>query len=79
MKLEQMRKGWAVALARLVKCWRKCKAKVMGVYPCTYETKHGHDFEVLEVKRYSGIPVVHYKCKCCGLLASYDPYTGLCT
>ena len=57
---------------------RKAKAKLTGRYPCTFATKHGHDFDVVKVQRMSGIPVVFYRCSECGLRATYDPYTGLC-
>ena len=79
MKILQKTRGrLARLLDRIVMQLRMIKAKATGKEPCTYETKHGHDFEVLKVKQVSGIPVIFYKCRKCELRATYDQFTGLC-
>jgi len=59
--------------------WRKLIAKVTGKTPCSFETKHGHVFEIYKHKRFSGIPVGFCRCQVCGLEATIDPITGLST
>jgi len=78
MKTEKRTNTFKRPFDLLVMWLRMIKAKITRCEPCTYKTRHGHDFEVLKVQRMSGIPVIFYKCSECGLRATYDPFTGLC-
>ena len=60
---------------------RKLKSWLTGKKPCTFETKHGHDFVRVQpfVERSSGTPN-RYRCSVCGLNVMYDQYRGgFCT
>jgi len=57
--------------------YRKAKARLTGVTPCTFDTRHGHDFErTSEIKSHLGTKYAFFKCKCCPLRTVYDQLTG---
>lgn len=56
---------------------RKLKAAIFGTKPCSFEYSHGHDFEIVSVKKFSGGTYVKLTCKVCGKQASVDKYSGL--
>jgi len=64
-------------MQKLKVMFRKAKAKITGKVPCSFETIHGHDFELQKITSVRGVNVGWYKCKC-GQQATMDRYTGLC-
>jgi len=54
--------------------FRKLKAKLTGNYPCTYDTRSGHDIELVSRgdKRY----LDKYECPHCKVVIRADEYFG---
>ena len=59
--------------------YRKVKAKLSGVYPCTFDSESGHDFvldgPIPDKKRI--MMEIKHKCSVCGQKAYYDTFMGL--
>jgi len=58
--------------------WRRVKARLTGVEPCSYYTRHGHELKRLGEHQIRGFRIIRYKCVKCGGRFSYDPLSGLC-
>ena len=54
--------------------FRKIKAKLTGNYPCTYETRSGHNIVLLENHKVSWQRKYH--CPHCGVVMRPDEYFG---
>lgn len=58
------------------KFWRRLKARITGVKPCSYTSASGHDFHVVG-RLLSGTPLttLFAKCSVCGVVASIDRWS----
>lgn len=54
---------------------RKFGVKYLGDKFCTIQNRSGHSFEIYDRVEF----MLMCKCSKCGMLATYDPITGLCT
>lgn len=61
-----------------IELWkRKFKRKFFGETYCTIENQSAHDFQFTGGETFSGIRVLFFECRKCGLNATFDHITGL--
>ena len=58
------------------KQWRKLKAKITGVEPCSYTSASGHEFDVVgRLGTTTQLRTLFAKCSGCGMIASIDQWS----